>query len=431
MINKTTAREIIDTSINEIKNKRIVHREEVGTLKEYLDYKHIVTISGVRRCGKTYLLFQMIKMLIGEGKNAIYINFEDPRFNDSVEQLDVLYKTFLEYADKEGRIYFFLDEVQNIKKWEKWLAAMYEKNIKFFVSGSNASFLTGEFSKSLAGRHKLVSIYPLSFKQFVFFKDSSLMDEKKWYVTEEMSKIKKLLSEYCHYGGFPEVIFNGRKDILSGYFGDILTKDIISRYNIKFKQSLKELAVFLLTNISSSHSLYSLNKTVQARSINTIKNYLMFLEDAYLLIKLPFFSFSLRRQLANPFKVYSIDVGMRNAVSFRFNEDTGKIYENLVAIELVKKFGKGNIFYWKSSKHEEVDFAIKKGLKIDKLIQVCYSLDNPEVKKREIKALLKASREFKCNALFVITDEYESRDNLNGTTVEFIPLWKWLIQASI
>ena len=429
MINKITAREIIDTSLNEIKNKKIVNRAEAEILEKYLDYKQIVALSGVRRCGKTYILFQFIKMLMEENKNAAYINFEDPRFDDSVEQLDILYKAFLEYTEKNGKIYFFLDEIQNIGKWERWLAAMYEKDIKFFVSGSNASLLAGEFSKSLSGRHKLIKIYPLSFKQFIFLKDSSLAGEKKWHVTEETSRIKKLLKEYLHYGGFPEVVFNGRKDILRDYFEDIITKDIISRHNLKFKQSLKELAFFLMTNISSLHSLYSLNKTIQARSINTIKNYLMFLEDAYLLVKIPFFSFSLKKQQANPFKIYSIDVGMRNAVSFRFSEDIGKIYENAVAIELVKRFDKENIFYWKSSKHEEVDFVVKKGLKIGQLIQVCYNIDDQETKKREIKPLLKASKELKCKNLIVVTEDRESEEKLKGGKVKFIPLWKWLLMA--
>jgi len=428
MIDKTSAREIIATSLNEIKSKKVVNRPEVSILDSYMDYRQIIALSGVRRCGKTYILFQLIKKLMDENKNVAYINFEDPRFDDRVEQLDLIYKTFLEHFGKEGRIYLFFDEVQNIKKWERWLAAMYEKDIKFFVSGSNASLLAGEFSKSLSGRHKLVKIYPLSFKQFVLFKDISLTDEKKWHITEEMSKIKRLLNEYLHYGGFPEVVFNGRKDILKDYFEDILTKDIISRHNIKFKQSLKELAFFLLTNVSSLHSLYSLNKRIQARSINTIKNYLMFLEDAYLLIKIPLFSFSLKKQLANPLKIYSIDVGMRNAVSFRFSEDMGKLYENATAIELIKRFGKESIFYWKSSKHKEVDFVLKQGLKIKQLIQVCYDLENIEAKKREIKTLLEASKELRCSNLLIITEDKEDEEKIKGKTIKYIPLWKWLLE---
>lgn len=428
MINKTTAKEIIDTSLNEIQKKKIISRSEIQVLERYLDYKQVVALSGVRRCGKTYLLFQLIRQLMEKKQNVVYINFEDPRFDENVEQLDVLYRAFLEHAERRGKIYFFFDEIQNIKKWEKWLNVMYEKDVKFFISGSNASLLAGEFSKSLSGRHKLIKLFPLDFKQFVLFKDAPLVNEKEKYVTENISRLKKLLLEYLHYGGFPEVVFSNRKDLLKDYFEDILTKDIIARYNLKFKQSLKELAFFLLTNTSSLHSLYSLNKTIQARSINTIKNYLMFLEDAYLIARIPFFSFSVKQQLANPFKVYSIDTGLRNAVSFRFSEDMGKLYENAVVLELMRRYNKEQLFYWKSSKYEEVDFVVKPGLKIQQLIQVCYNLEDKEVKKRELKALLKASKELKCNNLLVLTEDYESKDKSDGKRITYIPLWRWMLQ---
>ena len=431
MINKKIAREIIETSLNDIKKKKVIERKEINFLLKYLDYKQVIALSGIRRSGKTYLFFQLVKKLVEKKENVGYINFEDPRFDENVKQLDLLYESFLEYKEG-GKIYFFLDEIQNIKKWEKWIASMYEKNIKFFVSGSNASLLKGEFSKSLSGRHKLIELYPLDFKQFVLFKSPSLINEKEWHITEKAIKIKKLLNEYLHFGGFPEVVFEGRKDILKNYFDDILSKDIIARYNLKFKQSLKELAFILFTNISSLHSLYSLNKIIQARSINTIKNYLMFLEDAYLIMRVPFFSFSIKKQLVNPFKIYSIDVGMRNSVSFRFSQDIGKIYENVVAIELIKQFSKENIFYWKNAKQEEVDFIVKQGLKVKQLIQVCYEFNDLKTREREIRALLKASKELKCKNLFVITEDKEGEEKAEWfgikRKIKFVPLWKWLLK---
>jgi len=427
MINKTNARELLDTTLNEIKNKKIFPRQEIYALLKQSELKHITCLSGIRRCGKTYLLFQIIKKLIEEKKTTAYINFEDPRFNDSTEQLDILYQTILENRKEEGKIYLFLDEIQNIKKWEKWLAAMYEKNIKFYVSGSNASLLAGEFSKSLTGRHKLSRTYPLDFKQFLDFKEPSLLEEKEKRIIEKTAKIKKYLKEYLQYGGFPETIFNNRKDLMKDYFEDILTKDIITRHNLKFKQSLKEIAVILLTNISSQHSLYSLNKLIQARSINTIKNYLMYMEDAYLIQKVPFFSYSIKKQLSNPFKIYATDTGMRNAISASFSEDLGKLYENLVAIELTKKYEKENIYYWKSTKHE-VDFLVKQGSKIVQLIQVCYDTSNADTKKRETEALLKASKELKCKNLLIITEDKEGQEKISGKTIKYKPLWHWLIE---
>ena len=159
------------------------------------------------------------------------------------------------------------------------------------------------------------------------------------------------------------------------YYKDILARDIILRENIKFKQSLKEIALILLTNISRYHSLYSLNKVINARSVNTVKNYLSYLENAYLVFRIPYFTYSLKEQLSNPFKIYAQDTGLRNTISYNFSQDLGWLYENIVAIKLLKDYGQENIFYWKNDLSIEVDFLIRKGADIKWLIQVCYQLN--------------------------------------------------------
>tara|TARA_Y100000310_G_C20688645_1_gene820739 strand:+ start:2896 stop:4188 length:1293 start_codon:yes stop_codon:yes gene_type:complete len=428
MIDTKIAKEMIATSLDDIKKKQVITRAESKVVSTFMNYKHAIAVSGIRRSGKTYLIFQLVKKLLNENKLVMYINFEDPRFDERVDQLDILYKSFLEEYGKKEKLYFFLDEIQNISKWEKWVSSMYEKDIKFFVSGSNASLLMGEFSKSLTGRHKRIELYPLNFQQIVSYIDPELCNPKNWHNVERKSEIKRILSRYMQYGGFPEVVFNKQNDIILDYFDDIVSKDIIARHNISFKQSLKELAVLLLTNISSLHSLNSLNKTIQARSINTIKNYLMYLIDAYLIFKVPLFSYSLNKQNVNPFKVYAIDPGIRNAVSFRFSQDMGKLYENAVALELIQKGQGKNIYYWKSSKQEEVDFVVRKGLNITQLIQVCYDISDPKTRKRELKALCEASKDLKCKNLLVITEDQESEELFEDTKINLIPLWKWLLQ---
>lgn len=430
MMDKSTAREIIDSWLSEITKKHITQRKEVTVLKDYLSYKQIIALSGVRRSGKTYLLFQLIQELIKKSPNNVcYINFEDERFTDAVEQLDFIYKVFLEHKNPDGKIFFFLDEIQNIKRWEKWIARMYEKNIKFFVSGSNASLLSTEFSKSLTGRHKLITIFPLSFSQFIFAKDKNLLKESS-YIPEIQAKIKHLLDKYLRFGGFPEIVFEGKGDLLDGYFNDIIAKDIIFRENIKFKQSLKEIALFLMTNIGRYHSLYSLNKIIKARSINTIKNYLFYLENAYLFFKIPYFTYSLKSQLSNPFKIYAIDTGLRNSLAHNFSTDMGWLYENTVALELMRDYGKENIFYWKSSKKEEVDFVVKKATKIFRIIQVCFQITE-ENKKREFNSLVSASRSLKCNNLTLTTYDQEGEEKYKGKKIKIIPLWKWLLEDKI
>ncbi len=426
-MDKEIIKEIIETWLNDIPKKKIINRPEIKAVEKFIDYKHITTLSGVRRSGKTYILFQLINKL---RNNTVYINFEDERFSDNVNQLSFIYETFLEYKNPTGKLYFFLDEIQNINGWEKWIAKMYEKNIKFFISGSNASLLSSEFSKSLTGRHTVTEIFPLSFREFLLFKDKEILNKSAYYIVEKRAKIKNLFHEYLRYGGFPEVIYDGKKDILLQYFNDILTKDIILRHNIKFKASLKEVALLLITNISSLHSLYSLNKIIQARSINTIKNYVMFMEEAHLLFKIPYFSFSIKKQLANPFKIYCVDNGLRNAASFRFSEDMGKIYENIVAIELIRRYKKENIFYWKKE-DSELDFLIKQGINIRHLIQVCYDTKNQQTKKREIKSLLGAMKEFKVNVGTIITDDQEGEEKINSKKIKYIPLWKWLLEKDL
>lgn len=303
---------------------------------------------------------------------------------------------------------------------------MYEKDIKFFVSGSNASLLSSEFSKSLTGRHKLITIFPLSFYQFVSFKKGKLLKESL-NIIENQVKLKRLLQEYTTNGGLPEIVFESKKDLLMEYYKDILARDIILRENIKFKQSLKEIALILLTNISRYHSLYSLNKVINARSVNTVKNYLSYLENAYLVFRIPYFTYSLKEQLSNPFKIYAQDTGLRNTISYNFSQDLGWLYENIVAIKLLKDYGQENIFYWKNDLSIEVDFLIRKGADIKWLIQVCYQL-NEKTKKRELEALIMGRDRLKCNNLLVVTSEQEGEEFYKKKRVQFIPLWKWLLE---
>ena len=428
MIDKNIIKGIVIEWLEEIKKKRVIPRDAGVGLKRYIEYKHVVALTGMRRSGKTYLMFQFIQGLLKENPNNVfYINFEDERLSFvDVMDMGFIYETFLELRNPEGRIYFFLDEVQHIKGWEKWVSRMYEKGLKFFVSGSNASLLSSEYSSALTGRHISFRVFPLSFKEFIGFKSEELLREESFYLPDKRARIKMHLEEFITNGGLPEVVYEDRKDILQQYFNDILVRDIIFRYRLKFKETLKTLAIYLLTNTSSLTSLYSLKRAMGERSINTIKSYVSYLEESFLLFRLPFFSFSVKRQMLNPFKVYATDTGLRNAVSFQVSSDYGKLYENVVAVELIRR-GK-EIYYWRDYEQREVDFVVKEGLNVTHLIQVCYKIEDPKVKKREVKALLKASSELRCQDLHIITKDYEAveKDKKGLPPVKFTPLWKWL-----
>lgn len=425
MINRELIKEIIITSEKDIQKKKIVRRRETEVLKKYLERRQAVFVSGVRRSGKSFIMFGLIQeLLMRFPNNVCYINFEDERLTSDEAQLDLIYQAFIELKNPTGKIYFFFDEIQNINKWEKFIARMYEKQIKFFVSGSTSLLLSSVYSQSLTARNKIINVFPLSFVQFLEYKNPDLLRDK---TTEGKAKIQHYLKEYVKWGGFPEVVYDGETDVLQDYYRDIIARDIVMRHNVSFKESLKQMGLFLLTNIGRNHSLYSLNKIIGARSVNTIKNYLSYLEEANLIIKIPFFSYSLKKQLSNPFKIYCIDSGLRNSVAFQFSEDLSWQYENIVAIELLRRNAKENVYFWKDATHE-VDFVVSKGYQINELIQVCFDMTRAaKTRKREIEGLIEGARELKCENLLIITNEEEGEEEIKGKKIKIIPIAKWLV----
>jgi len=398
--------------------------------EKYLNIKEVLVITGARRSGKTFFMYQLINQLLSKlpKQNILYINFEDERLAFiGREDLNAIYEAFLELNNPEGKLYFFFDEIQNVPLWEKWISRMYEKDIKFVISGSNASLLSSEFSAALTGRNIGTSIFPFSFREFLSVREPellSLQPNEILYVSENRAKIKRLFTEYINAGGFPEVVLENKKEILPQYFKDILYRDIIARKNIKFKESIEKLALYLIANTSSLTSFYRLKKIIEARSINTIKNYVSFLEEAFLIFRVPLFSYSLKQQIYNPFKVYCVDTGLRNAVSFRFMEDFGKLAENLVFLQL-KRMGK-EVYYWKDK--GEVDFVIKEGLKPKHLIQVCWNVSDSKARSREVSALVKCAEKFSLNEGIVLTEDYAAEERLDDIRIKFVPMWCWMLE---
>jgi len=431
MIESELIKEIIIESKEKTK-KVLIERDILRLAEKYLGYKEVLAITGVRRSGKTCLMYQLMNKLVTQGieqNNILYINFEDERlaFLD-VKDLSKIYEIFLELNNPQGKIFFFLDEVQNVSLWEKWINRMYEKNIKFVVSGSNATLLSSEFSTTLTGRNIGISVFPFSFKEFLKYKDEKLIEKNikdLQYNIEQRAKIKRLLKEYMDNGGFPEIVLRNALDLLNQYFNDILFKDIIKRHNIKYKDSIEKLALYLSTNISTLASYYQLKKFIEARSINTIKNYVSYFEKAYLLFKTPFFSYSIKQQIYNPFKIYSIDTGLRNMIAFKFSKDYGKIAENLVFLSLKRKEEK--IYYWKNKQGLEVDFIVKQKTKPTNAIQVCWNIGDKPTKKRELTSLLSALKTFNLKAGIIITEDYFGEEKIKRKKIRYIPLWIWLL----
>ena len=272
--------------------------------------------------------------------NILYINLDDDRLlplnGDELRLLADTYREFYEVSPKH-KLYLFLDEIQNIPDWEKWIKSTYdrEEQIKIVISGSNASLLSSEISTILTGRHLTSRMFTFSFAEFLQVHEVKFSLKNLPYSKKNI-EIKKRFNEYLEKGGFPEVIFYSsikHMELLQSYFEDIIHKDIISRHNLRSARTLKQLSIFCISNISKAYTFNSLRKIFAnyiPLSTDVIINYLSYLEDAFLLFSVKHYDHSLKKQINKPRKLYCIDTGMVNAVSFRFSNNTGQLYENLV-----------------------------------------------------------------------------------------------------
>lgn len=403
----------------------IERKELLQRLIQLAKTKQVIVITGVRRAGKSTLMKQYIHYLISKGtdaRNCLYVNFEEPRFFDQLHLpfLQSLYEAYLEHIKpSQEKPYIFLDEIQLIPGWEKFVRALHEKNeAHIIVSGSSAKLLSKEFATTLTGRHVDLKVFPLLFKEFLEFKRLKITSTLDTLANK--TKIKQYLREYLEYGSFPLITLQeGKKSILTSYFEDILSKDIAQRYNIKKIEKLKSIAKIYLSNVST---LTSFRKThrILGISLDSVERYSHYLQEAYVIFFVNKFAHSIREQEINPKKIYCIDNGLKNTLSFRFSENIGQLYENTVYLHLLQQ--EKEVYYWKGK--WECDFLIKENEKIVAAIQVSYALTRKE---EEIRGLVEALHTFNLHKGIIITGEEETKEIWDGKTIECIPLWKWLL----
>jgi hypothetical protein len=392
-----------------------VKRYIIKDIKKTLQLRQIKDIIGVRRSGKTTILYQIVKILEENGeksKNIVFLNFDDIEINSA--SFDEIIKV-IEKINPETR-YLFLDEIQQKNGWERWIRSLYDTNkfAQIFISGSSASLLTKDIGRVLTGRHITFTIFPLSFIEYLVF------------IGWKDFKILHHLSTYIKGGGFPEVIGKNefeRKITLTNIYNDILARDISARHNVSYEITRK-ISYHMLSNNSKEFSFRSIANAVDA-SVETVETHLEYLKESFILITLNVFSYKTKIQFKQNKKSYCIDTGLRNAVSFKFSEDIGRLVENIVFLEILRR-GK-EVFFWKNKNQQEVDFIIKDGLKPIQLIQVCWDIKNEKTKKREIEGLLSAMEEFKLKEGVILTEDYEDFEKYMQKEIRFIPLWKWLI----
>lgn len=378
----------------------------------------IKVIIGPRRAGKSFFALHFLKKYGNFG----YVNFDDEKIIEA-EDYDAIVEAMNSiYGNPE---YVLFDEIQNLPKWELFANRLQRKGMNLIITGSNSHLLSKELATHLTGRHLLINILPFSFKEYLKIKKEQLTSHQ----------IKEELEKFLIKGGYPEILIKNLdyRDYLSTLFSSIVYKDIVKRYSIRSPGGIDNLASYLLSNIAKEYSYTNLSKMTKIKSVHTLQKYLNYLEEAFIFFSLSKFSYKVKEQITSNKKIYCIDNGFINAKGFNFSQNLGRLYENLVAIELKKQEidGKINLYYWKNPQQEEVDFVVKEGIKIKQLIQVCYNLENNDTKSREIRALLKAGKELKCKNLVIITSDKKGEEDvvwfgIKGK-IKFVPLWKWLL----
>ncbi len=379
-----------------------IEREKLNQID--LNMPYALVLSGVRRCGKSTLLRQLMKKV----ESCYYFNFEDTRvagFEASdFEKLDAVFRE--EYGDCD--IYFF-DEIQNVPNWELFVRSGLDRKKRFVITGSNASLLSRELGTKLTGRHLRHELFPFSFGELLAF-------------TRKKPEVDSF-EEYLIKGGFPEYLKYGNPEILRELLSDVIERDVVVRHNLRNSKTVKEIALYLITNVGKEFSYNNLKKTFGLGSTNSAIAFVSFFEDSYLLFTLSKFDYSPRKRSVNPKKAYSIDNGLSSVNSVSFSSDRGRMLENAVFLHLRKKYKE--LYYFKEKK--ECDFLVEEKGKITSAIQVCYEL-NEDNKDREFAGLTEALTKFNLANGLVLTYNQEDEFKVGGKKILVKPVWKWMLE---
>lgn len=389
-----------------------------------LNSKEVIDILGCRRVGKSTLFKLITQKLKLRETDYLYINFEDPFFieNNSSQIIEEIIITFKTYFSKELK-YLFFDEIQNIENWERAIRKLRDlENYHIYISGSSSKLLSKELGSSLTGRHISKIIYPLSFKEYLSFKNIKY-ENKKDLLTKK-KEYEKYFKQYLENGGFPEIVINNDLELLKNYFYDILYKDIVARYEIRDTQNLEKIAYYVISNFTNKISYQSLRNSYNI-SFDKIKNYISYLVETYLIIELKQFNYSIKKQENLSKKYYVIDNGFIKSIAFKFSNDLGKLLENLVLIELQRQ--KKETYFYLTSNGYEIDFLVKNNLKEFEIIQVSFDLANEKTKTREIRAVVEASKELNSNSAIIITNNHKEKIQIDNLEINCIPIIDWLL----
>lgn len=402
-----------------------------------MDIRHVVVLTGVRRSGKSTLMRQLMGRLIQEGarpQNVLYLYFEDllvqKYLSQGADLLEQFYSFYMETYNPGGRVYVFLDELQGVKDFNRWLHTHYEfhRDTKFVVSGSRRSLVDSEAATLLTGRTVRFDIYPFNFYEYLLVHNvdvqgSDTIPSIRDANFSQTTAILHHVGNFLHEGGYPEIVLaktpESKRAIANGYYRDTLTRDVIHPNDIRNPREIEVLGLQVLADFTKTHTYRSLG-TPQGLSVDTVKTYLEYFYTSYLLFESRHFSYKTKetQDVRRPIKLYVVDNGLRNFNTLTLRPDLGQCAENTVYMELVKN--NAAVHYWK--KEKEVDFVV---FNPDlSFVNVSYT---DRVHDREVESMAEALGEFRLDKGTVLTKNYFSTKTVEGKTIECVPLWAWLI----
>ncbi|MFA6404663.1 MAG: ATP-binding protein [Candidatus Paceibacterota bacterium] len=384
----------------------------------------VIDIVGVRRSGKSSVLSILAKSLNNKD-SWLYINFEDPYFteNNRATVIEDLIKTYVKYFS-DTLTYLFFDEIQNIDSWEKSVRKYRDgSKYKIFITGSSSKLLSGELGSSLTGRHLSYNMFPLSFQEYLPFINIKI--EKSEDILIKGEKMKEAFQNYLYYGGFPQVVLTREYNLLKSYYSDILQRDIIGRYDVRDKNTLEKIGLFLITNSSKIISPSSL-KNLYSVSFEKVARYIDYFKESMICYELEAYNPSLKSRQRSFKKIYAVDTGLANLVSMSFSLDKGRLLENAVFLEL-KRLRK-EIYYYRQQNYE-VDFIVREDNKDIEAIQVAWNMSDPETRKRELRSIDKVIERLGIKKATIITIDTKETIPHDGYKIEVVPAYEWFLNG--
>ena len=398
-------------------NKRYVQRYIAD---EWLQTSEILIISGIRRCGKSVLMQQIRDRLV---EKDFFFNFDDERLaNFKLDDFQKLQECFVELFGEQHTYYF--DEIQNIEGWERFVRRLYNAGNKIIITGSNARMLSRELGTHLTGRYIQVEIYPFSFQEYLVMNEIPV-NAKTLYTTTGRATMVKSFVKYMECGGFPKFLQDGSVSYLTSLYESIIYRDILTRNGLTNEKEMQELMFYLASNATKRVTYSSLGKVVGIQHPDTIKNYLEYIQQTYLISQLFRYDPSVKKQMMSPKKIYFVDNAIIKRIGFNATENNGVFLENLVFIELKRRGW--DVYYYADKK--ECDFIVRKGLHISDAYQVTLKMDSPQTREREIAGVREAMQAYSLSKGYILT--FEGKETINfddGTIVEVVPVWEWILQ---